>query len=459
MSACGNVCPNGNCDRIAMTELPEIRTGSGPHHWVLNLHELKRVLTVPRASLVCYANSTGSMTVGLVAHTVGIVVLAQTLGAAQFGVLAIITAAANFGLLWCGLGSGELMRRKVARDRSIYRDVLGHTIIIMTATIGTIGVAVAVGLAATVTIRDDFATNFPIMLMFITSNMGMFAWISMTEQILLAHGDMARANLVNISSGAGRAIAAIAACYVWGITELSQWVFWHFGFYLVISIGCTITVARYGRPRLTVMWRDVPRGLTLTASGFFRFLRGNADVLVLGAVASPAIVGVYSVARRIVGTADTVSASLDRIVYSNFAVVGAKGPAATLQLAVRYAAISGLLCAATSIVLFFAAPWIPVLFGEQYSDAVHAARFLAWTLILTSLHNLASDALNAAEQHEMRLAAETTSGLVGAGLMVALTMTYALPGLLISIYLAATLSVVALWSMLIWRAQRQQRAV
>ena len=78
-------------------------------------------------------------------------------------------------------------------------------------------------------------------------------------------------------------------------------------------------------------------------------------------------------------------------------------------------AISSALCGATSIALFLSAPLIPMVFGEQYSDAVATTRFLAWTLILTSLHNLASDALNAAEQHEMRLAAETMAGLIGTG--------------------------------------------
>jgi O-antigen/teichoic acid export membrane protein len=418
------------------------------------LLRLKQILAERRASAVRYITSTGSMAIGLIAHTVGFIVLARALGAAQFGVLAIITAVANFGLMWCGLGSGELMRRRVARDRSAYPEVLGHTIIILAATSLTIGVALAIGLAATIKVSTDFLMNLSIMLAFVISNMGMFAWISMSEQILLAHGDVAKANVVNISSGAGRAIAAVVACYGWGVQELGDWAWWHFGFYLVICIGCASAVAGYGRPHMTILWRDLGRGLTITAAGLFTFLRRNADILVLGAVVSPATVGVYSVARRIVGTADVVSASLDRLVYSSFAVAGADGPAATLRLAVRYAGIASLLCGVTSVALYVAALWVPTIFGAQYGEAVATTQFLAWTLILTSLHNLASDALNAAEQHEMRLAAETVAGLAGTGLMVALTLLYALPGILTSVYLAGMLSAAALWAMLVWLARR-----
>jgi O-antigen/teichoic acid export membrane protein len=422
------------------------------------LFRLRKAIAQRRASAVRYVASTASMAVGLIAHTLGFIVLARALGAAQFGLLAIITAVANFGLLWCGLGSGELMRRRVARDRSAYPEVLGHTIIVVAATTLSIGTVLSIGLAATIEVADSFAANLAIMLMFVVSNMGMFAWISMSEQILLAHGQVGRANLVNVSSGVGRATAAVVACYGWGVHDLHDWVWWHFGFYLVTCIGCTFAIAAHGRPRMGILWRDLGRGLTITAAGLFTFLRRNADVLVLGAVVSPAVVGVYSVARRIVGTADVVSASLDRLVYSNLALAGASGSAATLRLALRYAGIASLLCAVTSVAVYVAAPWVPLIFGAQYAEAVGITQFLAWLLILTSLHNLASDALNAAEQHEMRLAAETAAGLTATALMVALTLLYALNGMLVSIYLSGVLSVGALWSMLIWLARRPGRS-
>jgi O-antigen/teichoic acid export membrane protein len=410
-----------------------------------------------RASLMRYVTSTASMGIGLVAHTIGFVILAKTLGPLQFGLLTIITTVANFGLVWSGLGSGELLRRKVARDRATYPEVLGHAVSILTLTGATIGVALAIGLAFTVEVADDFFTNLLVMLLFVASNMTMFAWINLTEQILLAHNDVARANLVNVASGLGRAIAAIVACYVFKITQLQQWVFWHFGFYLIIAVGCTIAIGSLGRPSVGIIWGELRRGLTITATALFMFMRRNADVLALAAVAPPSVVGVYGVARRIVGTADVVSASLDRLVYSNLAVAGAKGAGQTLRLASRYALIAAVLCGATSIALLIVAPWVPVVFGKQFADAVLPTQILAGVLILTSLQNLASDALNAAEQHEMRFVAETSAGLAGTGLLVALTLAFALPGILFAIYLSGLLGVVALWSMLIWLAAREKK--
>jgi O-antigen/teichoic acid export membrane protein len=412
-----------------------------------------------RASLMRYVTSTASMAIGLVAHTIGFVILAQTLGPTQFGLLTIVSAVANFGLVWSGLGSGELLRRKVARDTATYPEVLGHAVSILTLTSLAVGVPLSIGLAFAVEVTGDFLTDLLIMLLFVASNMSMFAWISMTEQILLAHNDVTRANLVNVASGIGRAVAAIVACYIFKITKLEQWVFWHFGFYLVIAIGCTLVIGPLGRPRGGIIWGELRRGLTISATGLFMFMRRNADVLALAAVAPPSVVGVYGVARRIVGTADVVSASLDRLVYSNLAVAGVKGSGQTLRLASRYAMIAAVLCAATSIALLIAAPWVPLIFGHRYADAVLPTQILAGTLILTSLQNLASDALNAAEQHELRFVAETTAGLVGTGLLVVLTLAFALPGILFAVYLSGLLGVIALWATLIWRAAREQPQV
>jgi O-antigen/teichoic acid export membrane protein len=420
---------------------------------IQRLGELRELARRHWGGVLAYLTSTASLTVGLVAHTVGFVVLAQSLGASQFGVLTIITTVVNLGLVWSGLGSGELLRRTIARDRSRYPEVFGHAVSILIATSATIGLGIALGLAWWVPLREGFAANLALMILFVASNMTMFAWISMTEQILLAHDEVANANLVNIASGAGRAVAAIVACYGFGISQVREWVFWHFGFYAAISVGCALVIARLGAPRLGVLWHELRRGVTVSLTGQFMFLRNNADILALSAVASPAVVGIYSVARRIVGTASVVSEAIDRLVYSKLAVAGANGVAATMRLAIRYAAIASVICVATSLVLWVCAPLIPWIFGAQYASAVWATQVLAWTLVLTSLQNLASDALNAAEQHEIRLAAETGAGIVGTAVLVALTLSYALPGILAAVYVAGILTAAALWGTLLWRAR------
>src|SRR5579871_899645 len=78
-----------------------------------------------------YVSSTSLLTVGIAAQSVGFVILARWLGSDQFGHLSMITAATNLGSAWCGLGTGEAMRRRAGREPSLYPTLLGHCLILL----------------------------------------------------------------------------------------------------------------------------------------------------------------------------------------------------------------------------------------------------------------------------------------------------------------------------------------
>jgi len=104
--------------------------------------------------------------------------------------------------------------------------------------------------------------------------------------------------------------------------------------------------------------------------------------------------------------------------------------------------------------LYVAAPIVIPVFGAQYSAAVPVLKITCWTLVLTSLQFLAMDAINAADQHKMRLMVEGAVSLVCMALVCALTYGYALDGMLIGLYVTQTLIVAALWGTLWWLAQQ-----
>jgi O-antigen/teichoic acid export membrane protein len=416
-------------------------------------NKLARKLLDNREKLQNYAASTASMVVALVAHSIGFIVLARVLGTVQFGQLTIITTFITLGLVWCGLGSGEMLRRHVARDRAAYAKALGHTIVLVGITCAIIGVVLIIGMAAFLEVTPEPGSNLVIISLFVISNTLLFSVVSLTEVIFLSHDKIKLANIVNAGSGIGRAATVLVACYGFGVTDLEHWAYWHFGFYLVVSAACIIALIPYGAPKFCVMRSEIFRGFSVSITGLLVVLRQNADILALSAVASPAIVGIYGVARRLVSTASVVSASLDRLVYSNLAIAGKNGVAATLPLVVTYAGYATILCGVTTVTLYFAAPYVPLVFGSQYASAITTVQILSGTLILTSLQWLALDALNAAEQHTPRLLAETLSGLLGTALLVVLTLNYGLPGILASVYISGILVAVALWSMLFWLAR------
>jgi O-antigen/teichoic acid export membrane protein len=388
------------------------------------------------------------LTAGIFAQSLGFVVLARWLGSEQFGHLATITAVTSIGGAWCGLGAGEAMRRRVGRDLALYQAMLGHSLILLSFSGAILTVILSVAMALVIQVAPDPVDNFVAILLLVTSNMVLFSWIGLTEQIHLAHHQFDAANRVNASWGITRAAAALIACLGFGINTVLAWAAWNAATSVLVSFVCASAISRYGAPQWRLLREEVPRGATLSMAACTAVLRQNADLLALSAVAPPHLVGAYGVARRIISTATVVGSSLDRLIYTKLAIAGAKGPSETLQLAKKYVIYGIGLTGVASMAVFLACPLLPIFFGSDFVDAVWITQLLCWTLILTASQFIAFDALNAAEQHHIRFLIGTGVGLAGAALIVVLSMAFGTTGIFVGVYVAELSTAVALWQTL-----------
>jgi O-antigen/teichoic acid export membrane protein len=404
-----------------------------------------------------YLASTSMLTIGIAAQSIGFVVLARWLGSDQFGHLSMITAATNLGGAWCGLGTGEAMRRRAGREPALYPQLLGHSLILLLVSGAVLTLVMSVAIASFITIAANPVESYAVIALLVSSNIVLFAWIGLTEQILLAHSQFTRANLLNSGFGIARAVTALVACLGFDIDNLAAWALWNFASFSVGSLTCACLLFRYGAPHWRLLWDEIPLGVTLSISGSIAALRQNVDLLALSAMAPPHLVGAYGVARRVLGVAVVTGASLDRQIYAKLAIAGKSGPAATLCLARRYVIYAIGLTSLTSTTIFVLAPLLPLLFGKDFGDMVWIVRVLCWTLILTAVQFVAFDAINAADQHRVRLIVGTVIGLAGAALIVGLSLAFGTTGTFVAVYAAEIATAAALWTTLKLLSDRQQR--
>jgi O-antigen/teichoic acid export membrane protein len=111
----------------------------------------------------------------------------------------------------------------------------------------------------------------------------------------------------------------------------------------------------------------------------------------------------------------------------------------------------------TSLAIFVLAPLLPLLFGNGFADMVWIVRVLCWTLILTAVQFIAFDAINAADQHGIRVVVGTVVGLAGAALIVGFSQTWGTTGAFIAVYMTEIGNAVALWTALLVLSNRQHR--
>jgi O-antigen/teichoic acid export membrane protein len=404
--------------------------------------------------IAAYLGSVLTLCTGFVGHSLGFIVLARKLQSSDIGHLAMISAASSLGSVWCELGVIEMARRRVGRDVNAYPDVLGHALMLIFGIGVVISIVLAIGLALIFRVEPTFRESLIVLALIVPGNVVLYLFIVFSEQMIVARGNLLRGNIINAGYGLARATAVCIACFGFGVSNLIGWAPWHFAFNLIMSIACVLGMWEYGRPRWVLLREEVPRGATMSIWRFLHILRQNVDLLALSAVASPAFIGNYSVARRVLGAASLVGEALDRVIYSRLAVVGRQGVRATTALVKRYALyLSGPLIA-TSVGVFLAAPLVPLVFGAKYGDAVYVVKALSVIIVACGLQNLAFDALNASERHYARLVVNIVAGCVGCALIVGGAYVYGVKGALVGVVAAEVFVAVALWATLTWLARR-----
>jgi O-antigen/teichoic acid export membrane protein len=149
-----------------------------------------------------------------------------------------------------------------------------------------------------------------------------------------------------------------------------------------------------------------------------------------------------------------VGQALDRIVYSRLVVAGRDGVKMTTELAKKYATylIGPLLL--TSVAVFVTAEVVPWVFGNKYGDAVHLVRVLSIVIVAWGLQNLAFDALNAAQQHTVRLLVSIGAACLGCSLIAGGAYLWQVPGVLVGVIAAEVVITGGLWLALIALARR-----
>ena len=409
-------------------------------------------------AILLYVRSTGSLLIGIGAQTIGFIILARFLGTHQYGFLATISAVTNLGAPLCGLGAAEVMRRWVGRDPALYPKILGHCVILLGATGVLIVSILTAGLDIFVPALADPSANFMLMLLLVSSNVVFYTWILFVEQVFLAHREFRRANIVNASFGIARALTVLVACFGFGVEHLLPWAIWNSALYVMASLVGIAAIWSYGPPQWRLVRDELTPGITISIAGLLWTLRQNIDLLALSSIETSSVIGAYGVARRIIGTASIIGASLDRLIYPKLAVAGRDGPSATMRLARRYALYAIVITVPTCLAIFIAAPVLPWVFGKDFGQAVFILKVLIWTLIFVVLLNVAFDALNAADRHRSRFVAGTAAGLLGIGLIAGLTYGYGMAGTFVASYLSDGIMVLALWVTLGVLSYYQKRA-
>ncbi len=395
--------------------------------------------------LLSYGASSASLLIANAAQLVTFAILARSFGAEEFGRYVSFIAITSIAVHLCGLGASECLVRRVPQNPKCFPSIFGHNIIL---TIISGSVLVALGTAIlpqffsfSETPAQSVWTTFQLLL----TNVVLVRLIMLGESIFLAHSRYNAANASVVGFAIVRTVTATLACVVFEVSSVESWATWQLAAHLITLILYACFALRIARPKYVVDREEVRLGLLFATPFIFRAVRQNVDLLVLGFVAGPEVVGSYGVARRITDSSYMAIDALNRLVYPRLAIASKQGIHHAFRLTIRILGVAISLGLAAAITIYLAASFMPLIFGPEYVSLPHFLKIMAWLIVFIAIWSIAVDLLGAAGRHSSRAWVLNLSNGIGAVLIGLAAWVWPPYGIFIAAYMIEFTIVLAAW--------------
>jgi O-antigen/teichoic acid export membrane protein len=347
--------------------------------------------------------------ISFVVQGVYFIVLARLLGTAEYGSLAGAVALVAVVSQYSTFGSGLLFLRYVSPDHSQFRLYWGNVLM----SVLLLGSLLVVGLRLSGRWLVGEA-SVPLLIPIAISDCLFQQLSSCAGQVFQTFEKMKFSAGLTLSSNVLRLILAVSMLVVLGKASAWQWAIAS----LVVSsfaacIAFTTVTRFFGFPlfSFSLFSKRAKEGLVFAVSGSTTAVYNDVDKVVLSHFGMNQANGIYSMAYRAVNIGAMPVMSIVTAALPSFFREGTKGIAATFPKAKSLLKRTAVIGITISVVLFVAAPLIPHLIGNSYSESVIALRWLCLIPFFRCFHLSAGDAIAGAGHQKFRLASQSIAAI------------------------------------------------
>lgn len=377
--------------------------------------------------------------------------LARGLGATVFGQLMILQAIAELAIGVVSLGAGEVLIRQVSRQPSLYATAMGHALILTFST----GLVLSIAIAPVALFFDLPLSAAAIGMFFLGELLG-GRLAGLSEHAFLAFNRTMEANIVKLIFASVRLCSVCIGIYGLGFVDLFDWLIIQSVVTLMSGLTCLLLALwALGLPKFSFNSDEIPFGAHIAITLLTLSVQSTMDRVVLGIVASPATVAIYSSARRAIELAEIPIQALLRNLFPQFFKVGIDGVSSAIRLARANMSRLVVTSVLSSAIVFGGADLIDRLLGPGFEGAALMLRWLSPVIVLRASQFILSDILTASGHQKWRTLIGIVAAVAYISIIGVLTPIFGTSGLLAGIYLSY-LAAVLMTCVVLWRAQRQE---
>jgi O-antigen/teichoic acid export membrane protein len=346
---------------------------------------------------------------GQLANFAFVISFARTFGATQMAYYSVAMAAGAIAALIMTLGTQSLLVREFSRDRTRIQEWLGVLLPVQ----GVLGIlAWLIATAITVVLVGD-PRAFTVALA-ICAYQILLRLATVLNTSLVASERMVQTSVANVACRFLTLVLGLAAIHYGAGAGIVAWTFVT-GSVVNLAVAWQLNLRLFGPPEFRWAPREALVLFRLSAPFFgiaaFAVIYARGAVIVLSAIASPHIVGLYAAADRLMVALALVPSMLGSAVYPALTRVAERSRAEVRALCGRSVLL--MLTATLPLAVFFtlfANRLIAVLFGPLYLAAAPVLQILTWTLPVVGVQSLLGSQLVAVNQQHA-LARARFSGL------------------------------------------------
>ncbi len=390
----------------------------------------------------------GWLALRTLAQTALFLLVARTLGAQGYGSLIAVMAIATLFAPLVGLGGQSLLVRDGARNPANLTTHLGDALRLWA--ISVVPLTVLAYLACTLLLPPALpAYAVAAIVLADLAGGSLLDLLARTWQAMqrMAGFGAAMAGLILVRLAVFCALLAIAP------PSPATWAVWYGAVtaaYVLLAGG--IALRRFGKPRRS----DTPFARLATAGFPFAFagsamrIQAEANKPILARLDSIAGAGVYSVAQRVT---DLLVLPLQAMLQT--LTPRALRAAAPTRTVFALGAPALALAAGGGLVIAAAAPWLPLLLGASFEDAVAATRMLAFLPLLLAVRLLLGTVMTVRGEQRHFYGAYGLGAAISIAAAAALVPRFGVTGAAIAAY-ASEVALIAFQGWILARPRRMR---
>ena len=412
----------------------------------MNLTEIKaKVTNIFQSSL---ARDTlwmlASKLFNIVMQAAYFVIIARLLGRYNYGSFIAITAVANLIFPFVPLGSEHLLIKNVSVNRAAFNTNWGNGLLLSMVN-GTLFTAVLLLLSPLIFPKD---VPLQAILLILIADLVCLALLDLGYKSLMSTNMIDKTAQLGVLSTCSKLLAALSLVVFFPKPTVAIWSYLYFTSSVVMAAVTVVLITKMlglPRPVFSELKSNIVQGFYFSISTSANNINANLDKSMLSKISGVGATGIYASAYRFIDVGNTPILALFGATYTRFFQHGASGIRGSLSFGKKLLPILSLYAIASVVGYLLIAPYMPIILGDDYKDAVEALLWLSPLPAIATFHYLAADVLTGSGNQKSRSMVQVGTAILNVVLNIILIPLFSWKGAACATLISDSLRLISLW--------------